>query len=84
MIKQTFKKGIDRKAARELALEAIHAEWAKDFETAAVKWGEACLVCCVHGENECIRRKALCQKLASRDYLEVTQPLPKIFQALKF
>lgn len=86
MDKQVFRKNIDLKLAKELVLQAIHAEWAKDFKAAASSWGLAQKVCSLKGETWCKNRRELCNILASREDLEVTMttPPPSIFDALKF
>ncbi len=86
MDKQMFKKEVNLKLARELALQATHAEWGKDFKVAAEFWGLAHKVCSVRGETWCKNRRDTCQRLSTRDDLEVTMVsrIPSIFEALKF
>ena len=84
MIKQVYRKDVDLKLARELVLAAIHAEWDKDFKTAALKWGQAVYVCPTKREEFCGNRRDLCQNLASREDLELVKKVDRIFEALKF
>lgn len=64
-------KKINRKASRKLALQAIRAEWAKDFMEATLRWKQARELCTIESEALCEKRAKLCNYLASNLDLQV-------------
>lgn len=64
-ITQHGKKSLDRDKAKKLALQAIKAEWAKDYLVAEFKWACASLCCRPEKESFCKNRSATCRKLTS-------------------
>jgi len=58
-------KDIDKKKSRSLALEAIHAEWAKDYHLAQLRWKQALVTCRLESELLCANRADTCRWLST-------------------
>lgn len=66
-------KATDIEKSRKLALQAIKAEWVKDYLTAEFKWSCAAICCRREKVRFCRNRAETCRKLAINKKLSINE-----------